>query len=65
MKTRRIEISEDQRLYRVDQVAATVELISDLRGHLIGVHHGGRVVQPEEKLTLERVDAILSMLTGE
>lgn len=65
MSTRRIDITDQQVLLNVDQVAATIELIEDLRGHLVGIHHGGRTLQEEEKHTLARVEPIVRMLAGE
>lgn len=65
MITRKIYLREDQRLYSAEQVAPAIELIIDLRGHLKGVHHGGRINQEDEKHTLGRVDAVLTMLAGE
>lgn len=65
MNTRRIYLTDDQRVLSADGIAAVVELIIDLKGHLKGIHHGGRVNQEEEKFTLARVDPILTLLSGE
>lgn len=64
--TRRINLGPTDRLISADMLATAIACIADLVGHIQGDgRNGGRVMQQDERLTVERARELMTLLAGD